>query len=55
MMKEELNLFKLIQQIRKLKAGVCALIKNDSEILADAEERYIKYSTIDIKEIIDND
>jgi hypothetical protein len=41
MLDEELNLFNHMQQIRKLKAGMCELIGDDVEIIDKIQERYL--------------
>jgi len=50
MIREELNLFKLMQQIRKLKAGMCERIGDDEQKIESIEERYMQYSTIEAVE-----
>jgi hypothetical protein len=47
-MQRELNLFVLVQQIRKLKAGLSVLIGNDQEKIEEASLRYLEYSTIQL-------
>ena len=47
-MLSELNLFNLVQQIRKLKASLSVLIGNDKEKIEESAKRYLEYSTIQI-------
>ena len=45
-MHRELNLFVLVQQIRKLKAGLSVLIGNNNDLIDESAKRYLEYSTI---------
>jgi hypothetical protein len=50
MINDELNLFNHMQQIRKLKAGMCELIGDDAGKLDRIQERYLQYSILHLGE-----
>ena len=46
MVESEMNIFLLMQQLRKLKAAVAVLIHDDKTLIDKAEDLYIRSSTI---------
>ena len=46
MVEHEMNIFLLMQQLRKLKATVAVLVKDDETLIEKAEDLYIRSSTI---------
>ena len=50
MVENEMNIFLLIQLLRKLKAGMAVLFKDNKDLIQKAENLYLKSSTIYINE-----
>jgi len=46
MVESEMNIFLLMQQLRKLKAAVSVIIKDDQTLIDKVENMYIRSSTI---------
>jgi len=50
MVEHEMNIFLLIQQLRKVKAALAVVINNDKKLIDEAENLFLKSSTIYVDE-----